>query len=185
MRERLRISRDLHDSLGHHLTALGLNLELAQRRLSQGDAAEYVARARNLNQLLLGDVRTIVSTLREDGRFNLRAAIEALVSAIPEPRILVKLPEELRIEDAATAQTLFHCLQEIVTNTVRHARAQNLWIDCVPSGTGVELHARDDGHVEQATIPGLGLTGMSERLRQLGGRLDIEAEQGRSFKLRV
>ena len=62
--ERLRISRDLHDTLGHHLTALSLQLDVASR-LTDGPAADRIREAHAITRLLLSDVRDVVSTLRE------------------------------------------------------------------------------------------------------------------------
>ena len=71
--ERTRISRELHDLLGHHLTALSLNLEVAGH-LSEGRVKEHVQQAHTLARLLLTDVREAVSQLREGGAINLAAA---------------------------------------------------------------------------------------------------------------
>ncbi len=63
--ERMRISRELHDLVGHHLTALSLNLEVANH-LVGGAAQEHVRQAQTVARLLLTDVREAVSQLRED-----------------------------------------------------------------------------------------------------------------------
>ena len=72
--ERLRISRDLHDTLGHHLTALSLQLDVASR-VSDGKAAEHIRQAHAIARLLLSDVRDVVSTLRGTERIDLAQAI--------------------------------------------------------------------------------------------------------------
>ncbi|WP_330970580.1 sensor histidine kinase, partial [Lysobacter sp. A3-1-A15] len=72
--ERTRISRELHDLLGHHLTALSLNLEVAGH-LSQGRARDHVQQAHTLARLLLTDVREAVSQLRDTGSIDLAAAL--------------------------------------------------------------------------------------------------------------
>src|SRR4030095_14137207 len=63
--ERVRISREVHDTLGHHLAALSVNLEVATH-LAQGKAAEHVGQAHTLAKRLLADIRNVVGTLRED-----------------------------------------------------------------------------------------------------------------------
>src|SRR5262245_3842434 len=84
--ERLRISRELHDVVGHHLAALSVNLDLAARRAS-GPAAESVREAHAVTRLLLQDVREIVHDLRDAPTLDLRAALHGLAASVREPQI--------------------------------------------------------------------------------------------------
>src|SRR4030095_15871945 len=77
--ERLRISRDLHDTLGHHLTALSLQLDVASR-LTEGKAADHVRQAHAIAKLLLSDVRNVVSELRGSARVDITQAIRSLAA---------------------------------------------------------------------------------------------------------
>src|SRR5205807_1519190 len=79
--ERLRIARDLHDLLGHHLTALSLNLEVASH-LAAGEAKESVEKSQAITKELLADVRAVVSRLREDEPVDLATALNALRDVI-------------------------------------------------------------------------------------------------------
>lgn len=183
--ERVRIARDLHDVVGHHLTALSLNLETATH-LVDGKALEHVERCRSLAKLLLTDVREVVGQMREGDELNLSEALKRLVEGLPAPAVHLNLPEDFAVRDPRRAQVIMRCVQEIITNTVRHARARNLWIDFEEAPDGLTLSARDDGHGGDAGMsPGHGLTGMSERLAQLGGRLNWETGDGRGFRLRA
>jgi signal transduction histidine kinase len=182
--ERVRIARELHDLVGHHLTALTLNLEVATHMVD-GKALDHVQQAHSLAKLLLADVREVVSDMRVDDKVDLAAALRTLVSGVPEPQIHLDLPSELAMTDPQRAQVLLRCAQEMITNSVRHARAKNLWISLVHDVDGVALTARDDGRGVGSVKVGNGLQGMTERLRQLGGELKIETSPGAGFSLRA
>lgn len=182
--ERVRISRDLHDLVGHHLTALTLNLEVASHT-TDGKGKAHVDKAASVARLLLTDVREVVSDLRRDGQVKLREALEVLADGVPELDIHLDIPEHLSQTDPRHAQILLRCAQEVITNAVRHASARNLWISLESGRDGVALRARDDGRGAQELMPGNGLNGMRERLRELGGRLDISTGPGVGFQLRA
>lgn len=182
--ERVRIARELHDLVGHHLTALTLNLEVATH-LVEGKALDHVQQAHSLAKLLLADVREVVSNMRVDDKVDLAAALRTLVGGVPEPRIHLDLPSDLAMTDPRRAQVLLRCTQEMITNSVRHAQAKNLWIALEQDLEGVVLTARDDGRGVDQVEAGNGLKGMSERLRQLGGELKIETGSGAGFALRA
>lgn len=179
--ERVRIARELHDILGHQLTALSLNLEIASH--TQGEKARvHLQKAQQIAKDLLADVRGVVSTMR-DSHVNLDSALRALVEGVPKPAIHLVLEPGLAIEDPQKAHTLVRCVQEVITNTVRHSGAQNLWIRVEQSGEGIGIHARDDGRGSRDIQSGNGLQGMRERLEQFGGRLSVGSKPGEGFSV--
>ncbi|MGV8960634.1 MAG: sensor histidine kinase [Stenotrophomonas sp.] len=184
--ERTRISRELHDLLGHHLTALSLNLEVASH-ICQGQAQEHVRQAHTLAKLLLTDVREAVSQLRESGAIDLAAALRPLAERVPSLEIHLDIDEPLTVEDPERAHVLLRCTQEIITNAVRHAGARHLWIRVRSEQAQVLIEAHDDGVGAEAgqIIPGNGLRGMRERLSQYGGELEIDTRPGGGFRLRL
>ena len=184
MSERLRISRELHDLLGHHLTALSLNLEVAGH-LAEGKALEHVRQSHTLAKLLLTDVREAVSEMREERGVDLGSALKVLVEGVPALQVGLELPETLRIDDPERAQVLLRCAQEIITNTVRHAGATQLNLRLSEDDGGLRLEARDNGRGAKVAAPGNGLRGMRERLSACGGRVDIITAPGEGFALDV
>lgn len=182
--ERLHIARELHDSLGHHLAALTVNLDLASR-LVEGKAAEPVREAHTLARLLLGEVREVVSELRGSRSVDLAGALRTLLGAAGDLRVHFQVPDGLEVRDPAQAHALFRCAQEAITNALKHARAGNLWIELEREGEGLVLRARDDGRGAAEVASGNGLQGMRERLADLGGRLDVETRPGEGFVLRA
>ena len=180
--ERTRISRELHDLLGHHLTALSLNLEVAGH-LTEGRAQEHVKQSHTLARLLLTDVREVVSQLREGDAIDLGSALLLLADRVPGLVIHMDIQEPLTLDDAERAHVLLRCTQEIITNAVRHAAASNLWLRFRREGGMILVEARDDGRGAETVIAGNGLRGMRERLRQHGGNMTIESRTGGGFRL--
>ncbi|ALA85754.1 histidine kinase [Stenotrophomonas maltophilia] len=183
--ERTRISRELHDLLGHQLTALTLNLEVAGH-LAEGQALDHVKRSHALAKLLLGNVREVVSQLRETGAIDLAAALRPLTENAPSLDIQLDIEDPLNVEDPQRAHVLLRCTQEIITNAVRHAGARHLWIKVYREAPDrVVVEARDDGVGADMVNVGNGLRGMRERLQQCGGQLQVETRPGEGFRLRA
>jgi signal transduction histidine kinase len=179
--ERLRIARELHDAMGHHLVGLSLNLEALVQR--QGPSSQLDA-ARTLTRRLLDDVESLVDTLGSDQRIDLPSALAVLAGEIPRPRVHVST-EGLAVQDPERTHTLWRCCQEIVTNTVKHAHAENLWMTIQMRDGQVELIARDDGRGAASVGAGHGLEGMRRRLEEQGGALDLETHPGAGFLVKV
>lgn len=181
--ERIRIARELHDLVGHHLTALTLNLEVASH-LAPPPACDHVRKAQATAKQLLVDVRGVVSEMRQDDALDLTQALQQLVEGIPSIHVHLDLPPRFSVEDPGRAQVVLRCAQEIITNVVRHAHARHLWLkfEKVP-GHQLHLSARDDGRGAGDVDPGNGLTGMRERLAEFGGRLEISTRLHHGFQL--
>jgi signal transduction histidine kinase len=180
--ERLRISRELHDALGHHLTALRLNLEAASRT-AEGRAREPVQAAQSIAQMLLTEVREAVEELRDPERLDLGSALRALAEEMPRPRIHLTLPGSLPVGAGEGALIVLRCAQEIATNAARHAGAENLWLELSEREGRLELRARDDGRGANEVRAGNGLRGLRERVERAGGALKVETSPGAGFSV--
>ena len=183
--ERMRIARDLHDLIGHHLTALSLNLEVASH-LTNEAAGAHVRKAQSTARHLLADVREVVSELRQDDAIDLTQALRSLTDGVPGLDVHVVMPPRFSVEDPRRAQVLLRCAQEIITNTAKHAGARNLWLNFAYAGPNLlGLHARDDGRGVERIAPGNGLAGMRERLAEFGGSVTLDSGLSRGFALTV
>ena len=178
--ERLRIAHELHDALGHRLTALSLNLEALLQRV-HGPERTRAETAQSLARQLLNDVRQIVADSREMHSDRLPRALHALASAIPRPKVHLEIAEGLTVSDPQRAHILLRCTQEIVTNAARHSNAQNLWIVIERADDHYRIHAHDDGQGSDAMRDGFGLRGMRERVEGAGGELSISSRPGSGF----
>jgi two-component system sensor histidine kinase DesK len=182
--ERALMARELHDVVGHHLTALNLQLQLGSALLQRRDpngALLAVDKARDNAAGLLAAVREAVSQQRSAPRIDLTAALQALAEGIASCRIELDIAPAARDLSPRVAHALLRCVQEAVTNSVRHARATTVRISLGLEGSG---NAADEGHQVLVSIaddgrgasyfkPGNGLQGMAERMAELGGHMAV------------
>lgn len=182
--ERLRLSRDLHDAVGHKLTALKLQLRLCLRD-AVPPAGNELRECMRLSDELLNDVRGVVSALRVADGIDLHQSLTALVPAIPRPRVRLELADDARVPRVEQAQTFLRCAQEGLTNALRHSGAENITLRLTRSNSGIALSVEDDGDAQTLPRWGNGLNGMQERLAQLGGTLEVATAAGSGLKLRA
>ncbi len=176
-RERLRLARELHDVAGHKLTALKLNLT-ALERADENVARSSIKVASQLATELLDDIRGVVAQIRQHDGLDLRQALTQLIAPLPSPRIHLTVGDDARVDSVAQAETLLRVVQEALTNIVRHAHADNAWIDLRREGNVVRLSIRDDGRGVVPLREGFGLKGMRERIDAVGGTLEVSPASG-------
>lgn len=181
--ERLRISRELHDLIGHHLAALILNLEVARHK--ELDWRPPVLKAQDIARHLLADVREVVKLLRVPKYPDMRSVLEEIVAEIPQIRIHLSMPEQMPIDDARLAQAMLRVVQETVTNAIKHSGCANLWLEICARDGMLEIRAEDDGGGASELRWGAGLTGIRERLEEIGGSISVMAGAGKGFQLQA
>lgn len=178
--ERLRIARNIHDLLGHQLTGLILNLEVAGH-LSDGEVQAKVRHSLDLAKTVLADLRAAVNGLRESAALDFDRALEEIVGNISELAIDLSIEEGLEVGNAETAETLIRCIQEALTNVRRHANATRCVVRLCRRDGRIVLRVSDNGRVKGLVVPGNGLNGMTERISALSGKLRWGAEGGGFF----
>ncbi|HEX7350678.1 sensor histidine kinase [Brachybacterium sp.] len=180
--ERLRISRELHDLIGHQLTVLTLNLEAA-RHVGPEHVREHVDRADEVARALLRDVRSTVGEMRRQP-VDLLQQMRSMVEGLPGLEVDIDVDPDLDLGEEQQIAFL-RLAQEAVTNTIRHADASRLQIDLSCDHGQATLRARDDGVGARAPRLGNGLRGLRERFEELGGELTVEGDHGFTVTGRV
>ncbi len=177
--ERFRIARDLHDLLGHSLTAITVKAALA-RRLGAADPAhalQEIAEVETLARHSLADVRAAVTGYRDVTLAGELATGRELLRAVG---ITADLPGAVDIVDPVHQELFGWAVREGLTNVIRHAHASSCAVRL--SRSSVEIV--DDG-VGGNAAPGNGLSGLRERVAAAGGVLDAGPLQPRGWRLRV
>ena len=182
--ERLRISRDIHDVLGHHLTGLSLQLEVASHSTAQ-KVQEHITQAQFIAKLLLSDVRQVVNDLRQIDQMDLADALRSLAANTGRLQIDLTIPDQLTVPDTRVAEAVFRTVQEIVTNAVRHSSASGLYINLADHDGTLTITASDDGHIDRLPPEGNGLKGMRERIEDLGGSVQLGIARGLSYTIQL
>jgi signal transduction histidine kinase len=194
MEERNRLAREIHDSLGHYLTVVNVQLEVVRAVLdSDSDQAlDALTKAQSLTKEGLGEVRRSVAALRAspiEGK-PLSELIEGLLEECRAAGLVAEfvIVGEHRSLSIPQKHTLFRTAQEGLTNVRRHARASR--VDVLlgyESESKVRLHIEDNGvGVDpDELVTGFGLLGIRERVQLLGGKVRVESVPNQGFVLEV
>ncbi|HYH08693.1 MAG TPA: PAS domain S-box protein [Thermoanaerobaculia bacterium] len=184
--ERIRIAREIHDDLGQFLTGARFELS-AMRNMLQGDepALERLAHATRTIELALESARRIASDLRPPllDAIGLTAAIQMEVSRFQERTGIecnLSLPAEPLHAGEDVATVVYRIVQEALTNVARHADARHIDVRLRRRDSRLYVEVRDDGvgiDEPRARTGALGLVGMRERAREVGGMVRIEKSE--------
>jgi len=183
--ERSRIARDIHDALGHSLTALNIQLESAMKLWEKdpAKAQHFLSNAKKLGTQSLQEVRESVATLRQDplaGK-TLEGAIAHLIANIQSnPNSQLHITQQVSLAETLPNNLkilLYRIVQEGLTNIVKHANAQQVRLQLTGSPAIVTLSLEDDGRgfdVAQ-TKSGFGLQSMRDRAESVSGTFTVNS----------
>ncbi|EOD63375.1 sensor histidine kinase [Amycolatopsis vancoresmycina] len=189
--ERLHIARELHDSLTHQISVIKVQAEVAVHlaRKRGEDVPEALLAIRDAGREAARELRATLEALRDDDRDPPRGLddVPDLVRRVRTAGLDAQLTIEGRRDDvpAAVGRTAYRIVQESLTNTARHAAAAtaSVRIDHRPGALVVQVD--DDGQATVDSVPGVGLTGMRERVTALGGRLEAAPRHEGGFRVRA
>jgi two-component system, NarL family, sensor kinase len=187
LEERSRLSREIHDTLGHKLTGTLMQVE-ATIRVMEGDPDT----GRQLLQAVRDNLNQGVETLRQTVRNMKPGDYAGRILSIRQ--MLTDFANSTGIEIGFSVSgnpfklmpsadiTLYRNAQEAVTNAVRHGNSKHIQVELAFLEKEVVLTVQDDGTGCQSMKKGMGISGMEERVELLGGRLEIASHQGFQVK---
>jgi signal transduction histidine kinase len=199
--ERRRIARELHDEVGQSLTGLIMSLDAMEQNLpadgrGQGHSRRYLAEAREIASGTLKEIRRVIFDLRPTllDDLGLAAAVDwyaktSLAKAGIQPIVRAngldgRLPQPVEV-------ALYRLVQEAVANVIKHSYARQCTVSLAWRDSAVETVVEDDGRgfdpdkIDRAGEEHLGIVGMQERVRSLGGQFAIDSRPGGGTRVHI
>ncbi|MEU0876951.1 sensor histidine kinase [Lentzea sp. NPDC005914] len=193
--ERMRIARDLHDVVAHHVSVMGIQAGAARRVLNSDPAMalDALQTVEQTARTAISELRGLLGVLRADGEQDLRAAPglddlpelfdSARAAGIEVSHGVYGSPREV---SSAIALSAYRVVQEALTNVVKHASAHHVDVRMRFLDSALELEIADDGRGRSApTGVGFGLVGMRERLAVHGGSLEAGPRREAGYLVRA
>jgi signal transduction histidine kinase len=180
--ERLRIARELHDTLAHSLVAINVRAGVAVDLHDSQDPSAALQDIKQASATALRDLRATLSLLREQDDAAPTAPafdLDALPGLVDNARTAgLRADVDVQVNGAAVPSAIggaaFRIVQEALTNVLRHADASSAHVRVRAHADALDIEITDDGRANGAGAdPGLGLRGMAERAAALGGRLNV------------
>ncbi|MEU8424482.1 sensor histidine kinase [Micromonospora sp. NPDC048835] len=188
--ERLRIARDLHDVLGHHLSLINVQASAALHRPDPARSEQALTAIKQASKETLQELRATLGVLRQEGEPTVVPApgltrLDDLIrtAARPELEIRAELTETRSLPPEVDL-AVFRIVQEALTNVARHAGATGAVVRVRPDDDDVLVEVEDDGS-RQPGAPGSGIRGMRERVQALGGSLMTGSQPDGGFRVRA
>ncbi|WP_247933922.1 sensor histidine kinase [Streptococcus gordonii] len=184
-RERKRIAREIHDTLGHALTGISAGID-AVKVLVDIDTNRAKEQLNNVSVVVRDGIRDVRGSLNKmrPGALENNTLKEALIKIIREYEAISNLEIHLRYEwdnidlDIAKEDIVFRVIQESITNSVRHGHAKTIWIELLEEEEAYVMTIQDDGIGFDELHYGYGLKQMQERLMIIGGSVHFENRDG-------
>jgi len=193
-KERNRLAREIHDSLGHYLTVVNVQISAAQAVMEhdRARALDHLAKAQTLAKEGLAEVRRSVATLRASpiSPIDGRPLVEALAELSkhwdsPGLRTRFAVTGTVRPLSAQANLTLYRAAEEALTNVGKHAHATGVELHLDYREGGVQLSVNDNGVGSSISEGGFGLLGVRERVLLLNGEVRVHSNTGKGFILEV
>jgi signal transduction histidine kinase len=192
IRERNRIAREIHDTVGHKMTALLVQLELSKAllKLDINKAEETIVVCDNLAREALQEIRLSVRTLHqeEDEYLSIIPAIRKLLADFYQTTALesvFELSGDPAMVPSSLQPTIIRTIQESLTNAKRHGNANSFLLKIICTDEAITMVTKDNGKGVQSIEPGFGLINMKERIEEHGGNVFFESIVGEGFQMNV
>jgi signal transduction histidine kinase len=187
--ERTRIARDIHDSLGHTLTNLDMQLAVAQRlcRRDADQTLQALNTAKLLSNQCIEDVSHALQAMRQSN-FDLHQSLHTLLEQIKR-NTTIQIQEKVSLPPLSLqgSYQIYCILKEGLLNVQKHANASQILLQAQTTPEAIHLELKDNGQgfIPEQPQTGLGLVGIAERIQTLGGQLILRSQPQQGTHLQI
>ncbi len=190
-KERNRLAREIHDTLGHSLTAISFGIDacLATIDNNPNDTKDKLKVIANVARSGIKEVRTSVTTLRADSSEELTLSqniINMIEETIKATNIIIRYTIEKNFNlEKYEENAIYRVVQESITNAIRHGNATEIDVELIKKDNTLLLEIRDNGIGCKKIVPGFGTRHMKERIESIKGSIEYKSEDGFIVRAKV
>lgn len=189
-KERNRVAQEIHDSLGHSITALIMHLDFLEKVINKDNekVKKIVVKAQSLARESMNNLRKAVYTLKED--CTSKGLISSINDIIKNISCNNEIDIEFRFSDSIEDITpelkniIFRIIQEGLTNSIKHGNAKKIRISILKSSDNIKVVIDDNGRGCNNIVKGNGLMGIDEKIRNLKGEVSYVSKD-KGFKIEI
>ena len=189
-KERNRVAGEIHDSLGHSLVALNMNLDVAEKIIDNDidKTKELLSKSKTLTKESMESLRKAVYALKEEKLSLLSEKLEEIIHNIQSTgRVKIELNLDEKIESLPLEykNLIYNSVKEAITNSIKHGKADKINIDIGIDEKNVKISIQDNGLGCGKLIKGNGLLGIKSRIGELKGKVDYHSVEGQGFRMEI
>ena len=189
-KERNRVAGEIHDTLGHNLVALNMNLDVAGKIMDKDieKTKEILNKSKSLAKESMESLRTAVYALKEENPRLLAEKLEEIINNIQSTgsvEVILNQDEEVETLPLQYKNIIYNSIKEALTNSIKHGNSDKINIYIKLDEEGVYISIQDNGMGCSKLIKGNGLLGIESRVKELNGKVDYHSELEQGFKMKI
>ena len=192
LKERNRLARDIHDTIGHYLTAIDMGIKVCLKVIEKDPQLlpSHLEKVSDLTKKSLLDIRRSIKELQPDAltRYTLHSAITNLakeISNFSKAKVDFYINGKTYKLNTQIEESIYHIAQEGISNAVRHSNPSSIKIILTYQEDGVSFQIINDGLKQTNIVTGFGLTHIREKIEELSGSFQYWADSKKEFTMQI
>ena len=189
-KERNRVAGEIHDTLGHNLVALNMNLDVAEKLMDSDidKTRELLKKAKTLSKESMASLRKAVYALKEEKPIALGKRLNLIIQDIESTgaiKIVLDMDEEVESLPLKHKDIIYKSIREGITNSIKHGKASKIILDIKFDEDKVNIYIKDNGLGCIDLVKGNGLLGIENRVDSIGGKVNYDSVEGKGFTVEI